>query len=99
MKDAQMTVRAQDACETGVLYVAGGADYVDLAIQSARSLRAQDPDIAIDLVTDLPENLPRDLFDRVTACPDMHPREKLRAMSATRFQRTLYVDCDKSLSV
>ena len=94
MKDAQMTVRAQEACETGVLYVAGGADYVDLAIQSARSLRAQDPDIAIDLVTDLPENLPRDLFDRVTACPDMHPREKLRAMSATRFQRTLYVDCD-----
>ncbi len=78
----------------GVLSVAGGEDYVDLAIQSARSLRAHNPGVAIDLVTDLPENLPRGLFDRVTACYDMDPREKLRAMPKSRFERTLFMDCD-----
>ncbi|PTQ75955.1 hypothetical protein [Celeribacter persicus] len=83
-----------EAPECGVLYVAGGAEYVDLAIQSARSLREQEPGIAIDLVTDLPENLPTGLFDRVSAVYDMHPREKLRAMPKTRFSRTLYVDSD-----
>ncbi|MCA0044479.1 putative nucleotide-diphospho-sugar transferase [Celeribacter litoreus] len=84
----------EPAPRDGVLYVAGGPDYVDLAIQSARSLREHEPTIAIDLVTDLPENLPRGLFDRVTACYDMHPREKLRAMPNSRFERTLFMDSD-----
>ena len=94
MQDAYHDMRAEALLEQGVLYVAGGADYVDLAIQSARTLRRHDPQITIDLVTDLPENLPAGLFDRVTACYDMHAREKLRAMPESRFHRTLYVDCD-----
>ncbi|AJE45463.1 putative nucleotide-diphospho-sugar transferase [Celeribacter indicus] len=94
METAHRAAFETAAPEAGVLFVASGPDYVDLAVQSARSLRAHEPGIAIDLVTDLPENLPAGLFDRVSACPDMHPREKLRAMPATRFARTLYVDCD-----
>lgn len=94
MQDLQPAISEQDGLTCGVLYVAGGEDYVDLAIQSARSLRDHEPGIAIDLVTDLPENLPAGLFDRVTASYDMHPREKLRAMPASRFERTLYVDSD-----
>ncbi|WP_066702054.1 hypothetical protein [Celeribacter ethanolicus] len=78
----------------GVLYVASGPDYVDLAIQSARSLRAVEPDLAIDLVTDVQELLPEGLFDQVRVEARMHAREKLRAMPETRFERTLYVDSD-----
>jgi hypothetical protein len=94
MQDLQNTASEQGHVTCGVLYVASGADYVDLAIQSARSLREHEPEIAIDLVTDLPENLPAGLFDRVTARYDMHEREKLRAMPVSRFERTLYVDSD-----
>ncbi|SFJ37659.1 hypothetical protein [Celeribacter neptunius] len=78
----------------GVLYVASGADYVDLAVQSARSLRAVEPEIAVDLVTDLSEEVPDGVFDEIRVTPQMHEREKLRAMPETRFDRTLYVDSD-----
>lgn len=78
----------------GVLYVASGPEYVDLAIQSARSLRQVEPEIAIDLVTDRSDLLPEGLFDQIREISRMHEREKLRAMPQTRFARTLYVDSD-----
>jgi len=36
----------------GVIYVATGADYMELARTSAQSLRATNPGLAIDLFTD-----------------------------------------------
>ena len=75
----------------GVIYVAQGAGYLDLAQRSARSLRALNPGHAIDLFTDLaPEP---DLFDRVEAIP-AGPTAKLASLPCSRFDRTLYLDCD-----
>jgi hypothetical protein len=75
----------------GVIYVAAGAGYLDLAIRSAQSLRALNPGLAVDLFTDQP--LGAGLFDRVRPIPD-GPTPKLACLSETRFERTLYLDCD-----
>ena len=78
----------------GVIYVASGAAYVDLAVASARSLRAVDAAVAVDLYTDLPEAVPEGLFDRVHPLVDPDPREKLKIFPTTRFERTLFLDSD-----
>jgi hypothetical protein len=75
----------------GVIYVAEGADYLDLALQSARSLRALHPGLAVDLFTDQPVD--PGLFDRIAPIPQ-GPTPKLASLPATRFDRTLYLDCD-----
>lgn len=75
----------------GVIYVAKGAGYLDLAQRSARSLKALNPGLEIDLFTDFaPEP---GLFDRIAAIPD-GPTAKLASLGASRFERTLYLDCD-----
>ncbi len=75
----------------GIIYVAKGAPYLDLAQRSAKSVKALNPDLTIDLFTDLaPEP---GLFDRVSAIPD-GPTAKLASLGASRFERTLYLDCD-----
>ena len=78
----------------GVIYVASGPDYSDLAIASARSLRAVAPALAIDLFTDAPEAAPPGLFDMVHRIDRPEPRSKLACMAATRFDRTLFLDAD-----
>ncbi|MCC7321219.1 MAG: hypothetical protein IT542_09610 [Rubellimicrobium sp.] len=78
--------------ECGVIYVASGADYVDLACASARSLRAQEPDLPIDIFTGDP--VPPGLFDAVHPLTRPGPRAKLTAMQQTRFARTLFLDAD-----
>jgi len=75
----------------GVIYVAEGSDYLDLAVQSARSLKALNPDVPIDLFTD--QAMSPGLFDRVRPIP-AGPTAKLASLPATRFERTLYLDCD-----
>lgn len=75
----------------GVIYVAEGPDYLDLAERSARSLRALHPDLAIDLFTD--QAVRSDLFDRIVPIP-AGPTPKLACLTETRFDRTLYLDCD-----
>ena len=78
----------------GVIYVATGLDYLDLARQSARSLRAVNPDIAVDLFTDLTGAEDLAVFDQVHPVPVVHNRAKLECLPLSRFQRTLYLDCD-----
>ncbi|MDQ2090689.1 hypothetical protein [Marimonas arenosa] len=80
--------------EKGVIYVATGAGYRALAEASARSLNAVQPELAVDLFTDDPEDVQDGLFDRVHRIADPHPRSKLDCMAQTRFARTLYLDCD-----
>lgn len=76
----------------GVIHVASGADYVELACASASSVRAQSPGVAVDIFTDDP--VPPDLFDRIHPLTRPGPRAKLTAMQQTRFERTLFLDAD-----
>lgn len=76
----------------GVIYVASGADYADLACASARSLRVQEPALPIDLFTDDP--VLEGIFDRIHPLTRPGPRAKLTAMQETRFERSLFLDAD-----
>ncbi|MGB5559222.1 MAG: hypothetical protein WBN04_14570 [Paracoccaceae bacterium] len=78
----------------GVIYVATGPGYVDLALQSARSLRASNPGLAVDLFTDDRGADGLEIFDQVHSVPVVHPRAKLECMALSRFQRTLFLDAD-----
>ncbi len=75
----------------GVIYVAEGAGYLDLATRAARSLKALNAGLEVDLFTD--QAVPPGLFDRVQPIPE-GPTSKLASLPATRFDRTLYLDCD-----
>lgn len=76
----------------GVIHVARGAGYLDLAVASARSLRACSPALAIDLFTD--GDPPPGLFDAVHPLPEGRVRDKIVCMAQSRFERTLFLDCD-----
>ena len=80
--------------DKGVIYVATGADYRELAEASARSLRAVEPGLAVDLFTDDPAAAAPGLFDQVHRITDPHPRSKLACMALSRFARTLFLDAD-----
>lgn len=80
--------------ESGVIYVATGEAYRDLACQSARSLRMVEPNVAIDLFTDAPDQVEDRLFDAVHLIANPHPRSKLDCLGQSRFVRTLFLDCD-----
>lgn len=78
----------------GVVYVASGAHFVELARTSARSLRRQEPDLPIDLFTDDVNATGLGHFDRVYQIERPEPRSKLTCMARTRFERTLFLDAD-----
>ena len=78
--------------DCGVIYVARGAGYLDLARASAESLRAQEPDLPIDLYTDQPDA--GGPFDRILPIPESGSRDKITCMQGSRFARTLFLDCD-----
>jgi hypothetical protein len=80
--------------DRGVIYVATGADYRDLATASARTLRAVEPDLPVDLFTDAPEAVEPGLFDAVHLIANPHDRSKLDCLTLSRFARTLFLDCD-----
>lgn len=84
----------QGRAECGVIYVATGPDYVDLAFRSAASVRALNPELAIDIFTDLGLDDRAGVFDRVHPVPLVHARAKVDCMALSRFARTLYLDCD-----
>jgi hypothetical protein len=78
----------------GVIYVATGPDYLDLARASAATLKHHNPDLAVDVFTDSPDAPGLEVFDAVHAVPHIHPRAKIDCMPLSRFDRTLYLDCD-----
>ena len=80
--------------DKGVLYVATGPDYRALAEASARSLRAVEPGLPVDLFTDDPGAAAAGLFDAVHRIEDPHPRSKLDCLGRSRFDRTLFLDAD-----
>jgi len=78
----------------GVIFVATGPAYVDLAVQSAHSLRASNPGIAADLFTDDLTAAGLAVFDQVHPVPRAHARAKLDCLPLSRFDRTLFLDAD-----
>ncbi len=78
----------------GVIYVATGEDYLDLARASAESLRQTNPGLPVDLFTDRPQADGLGMFDRVHRIDHPHARSKLDCLPLTRFERTLFLDAD-----
>lgn len=85
---------ATAAC--GVIYVAQGGDYLDLALASADTLAWHNPGLPVDLFTDQPvPDAARRLFARVHPILDIQGLPpKLVCLPLSRFARTLYLDCD-----
>ena len=82
----------QSTPKRGILFAATGPEYLRLAVRAARSARAANPDLAIDLATDQPER--PDVFDEVRPLAPGTRLPKLHAMPETRFEQTLYLDAD-----
>lgn len=78
----------------GVIFVATGEGYVDLAVQAARSLRQKSPGVPVDLFTDIQHAPGAELFDAVHRVPSSHPRVKLDCFARARFERVLFLDAD-----
>lgn len=76
----------------GIIYVAKGSDYTDLACQSLRTLRQHHPDLPVHLFTD--QAPPNADFDAVHPIPAGCSRAKIAGMIASPFERTLFLDCD-----
>ena len=91
MNDKTQTAAGPDR---GVIFVATGPDYLDLACDAAASVADTNPDLPIDLFTDLPDAAPEGLFAQIHLIQDPHLRSKLDCLPLTRFERTLFLDCD-----
>ncbi|WP_176083257.1 putative nucleotide-diphospho-sugar transferase [Martelella sp. HB161492] len=78
----------------GVIYVATGDQYRDLARQSAITMKAHNPGLPVDLFTDDVACADRQTFDAVHEVPINHDRAKLECFPLSRFDKTLYLDCD-----
>ena len=78
----------------GVIFVATGAGYLELAQQAARTLRETNPGLAVDVFTDLSDDPGNTVFDQVHPVPSNHPRVKLECFTKARFDRVLFLDCD-----
>jgi Nucleotide-diphospho-sugar transferase len=82
-----------DLSQCGVIYSATGLGaYADLAARSARSVKRHNPDLQVDLYTDVDQG--HDVFDRVHILSDPWARSRIDAMRMSRFERTLMLDCD-----
>lgn len=82
-----------DLSRCGIVYSATGPRaYADLAARSARSVKRHNPDLQVDLYTDVDHG--HDVFDRVHILSDPWARSRIDAMRISRFQRTLMLDCD-----
>jgi hypothetical protein len=86
-----MKVNMKPSSGTGVVYVAQGANYLELAIQSAETLRRYNKNISIEVFTD--QELIPGLFDSVRAIAE-GVTAKLACLKHSSFDRTLYLDCD-----
>lgn len=76
----------------GVVYIVTGAAHTEAARQSALSVRATNPGLAVALFSDVAA--PGDAFDRVLPIADPHIRSKVDYLPRTPFAETLYLDSD-----
>ena len=78
----------------GVVFVAIGRDYLELATASAETVKHWNPGLQVDIFTDLEIEAEDGPFDRVHRPPIIHERAKVDCMPLSRFDRTLYLDAD-----
>ncbi|MDP3341517.1 putative nucleotide-diphospho-sugar transferase [Frigidibacter sp.] len=76
----------------GFVFAATGQAFIQLAAEAARSLRATNPGVPIDLFTDGEVTDP--VFDRVHQLGRSWFRPKFEALRRSRFQRTICLDAD-----
>lgn len=87
----------------GVLYIATGKKYIKAAIRSAQSVQKFCPGLPIHLYADYRNydfNFDQTLypFSSVAEIANPHRRSKVDYLSATPFERTLYLDTDTALN-
>jgi hypothetical protein len=81
----------------GVVYIATGAASIGAAKASAASVRRSNPKLPVALFTDaasLDDSSLRAAFDGIAPVANAHRRSKVDYLSATPFERTLYLDAD-----
>lgn len=83
---------ASEAPRDGVVFAATGEGFTQLAVEAARSLRATNPGLAVDLFTDGTVTDP--VFDQVHQLGRSWFRPKFEALRRSRFQRTICLDAD-----
>ncbi|MGH7197316.1 MAG: hypothetical protein ACREH5_01050, partial [Candidatus Omnitrophota bacterium] len=78
----------------GAVYVATGRPYVEEALRSAASLKAQMPGLPLTLFTDQGTESP--LFERVVPIGDPlgSSKDKIAYLRRSPYERTLYLDTD-----
>ena len=93
--DAAIFDRLPDRAR-GVVYVASGEGYAEMARLSALSVRRHNPDLPIALFSDRPlaKNGASDPFSAVHPVQSPHRRSKVDYMPHSPFERTLYLDVD-----
>jgi lipopolysaccharide biosynthesis glycosyltransferase len=82
----------QTEAGNGVIFAATGQNYVNLARQSAYSIRETNPTLEIDLFTD--SAIKAEPFNRISILQDVWVRSKIDAMLSSRFEKSLYLDSD-----
>ncbi|MEL7590891.1 MAG: hypothetical protein AAGU17_06310 [Anaerolineaceae bacterium] len=85
--------------EVGILYIATGAKYIKAAMRSAESVQKFCPGLPIHLFAnyreyDLKLDQAPNPFSSVAEVTNPHRRSKVDYLSATPFDRTLYLDTD-----
>ena len=86
-----MTERA-DGAPWGFVLAVSGAAYLTPAVLAARSVARTNPGVPIDLFADRPCDDP--VFARVHPLERAWFRPKFEALRRSRFERTIYLDCD-----
>lgn len=76
----------------GFVMAASGRKFATLAEQAARSLQQSNPGFEVDLWTDV--TVDESLFAQVHPLEKSWFRPKFEAIVKSRFERTLYLDCD-----
>ena len=79
--------------EQGIIYVATGEKFVELAAISANSLKSFCPNLPIHIFTDC-DVASYSCFDGSTRIADPHFRSKVDYIFETPYQKTLFLDAD-----
>ena len=79
--------------ERGVIYIATGEKFVELAAKSAQSLKACCPGLSTHIFTEC-DITSYDCFDGSTKISEPHRRSKVDYIYKTPYQKTLYLDAD-----
>jgi len=84
--------------QRGILYIASGEKYINMAAKSARSAKEQMPEIGITIITDTP-NMAPEIFDSIEPL-DENDRAGLAPIKPkySPYDRTLYLDADTYVS-